>query len=206
MHIEKNVCENIIGTLLNISGKSKDGLNARLDMIDMGIREQLAPKIRGERTYLPHACYSLTKTEKKQFCKCLYELKVPEGYSSNIRSRVNIKELKLTNLKTHDLHVLMQQLLPVAIRGSLDIKLRSAITRLCFFFNYLCERIVDPCKLDELQSNLIVTLCELEMFFSPSFFDIMIHLTIHLVRKVKLCGPIFMRWMYPFERYMKILK
>ncbi len=32
MHIEKNVCENVIGTILNIPGKSKDGLTARKDL------------------------------------------------------------------------------------------------------------------------------------------------------------------------------
>ncbi len=44
------------------------------------------------------------------------------------------------------------------------------------------------------------------MYFPPSFIDIMIHLTVHLVRETQLCGPAYMRWMYPFERYMKILK
>ena len=29
MHVEKNVCDSLIGTLLNINGKTKDGLNAR---------------------------------------------------------------------------------------------------------------------------------------------------------------------------------
>ena len=32
MHIEKNVCESIIGTLLNIPGKTKDGYTSRLDL------------------------------------------------------------------------------------------------------------------------------------------------------------------------------
>ena len=38
MHVEKNVCESIIGTLLYIHGKSKDGYNARNDLQDMNIR------------------------------------------------------------------------------------------------------------------------------------------------------------------------
>lgn len=46
----------------------------------------------------------------------------------------------------------------------------------------------------------------MEKYFPPSFFDIMVHLTIHLVREVRLCGPVYYRWMYPFERYMKVLK
>ena len=41
MHIEKNVCESLIGTLLNIPGKTKDGEKTRLDMAEMGIRESL---------------------------------------------------------------------------------------------------------------------------------------------------------------------
>ncbi|RVW33032.1 hypothetical protein CK203_101237 [Vitis vinifera] len=43
-------------------------------------------------------------------------------------------------------------------------------------------------------------LCLLEKYFPPSIFDIMLHLTVHLVREVRLCGPVYMRWMYPFER------
>ncbi|XP_024198501.1 uncharacterized protein LOC112201810 [Rosa chinensis] len=43
MHIEKNCCDAIIGTLLNIPGKTKDGGASRLDMVDMGIRTDLKP-------------------------------------------------------------------------------------------------------------------------------------------------------------------
>ena len=31
MHVEKNVCDSIIGTLLNITGMTKDGAKARKD-------------------------------------------------------------------------------------------------------------------------------------------------------------------------------
>jgi len=37
MHVKKNVCDSLIGTLLNINEKMKDGLNARLDLIEMNI-------------------------------------------------------------------------------------------------------------------------------------------------------------------------
>ena len=52
------------------------------------------------------------------------------------------------------------------------------------------------------------TLCKFEMYFPllPAFFDIMVHLIVHLVREIKLCGPVFLRWCYPFERYMGTLK
>ncbi|RVW95087.1 hypothetical protein CK203_025580 [Vitis vinifera] len=68
------------------------------------------------------------------------------------------------------------------------------------------SKVVDVSALDKLQNDLVVTLCLLEKYFPPSFFDIMLHLTIHLVREVRLCGPVYLRWMYPFERFMKVLK
>jgi len=64
----------------------------------------------------------------------------------------------------------------------------------------------DTVKLDELENEAATILCQLEMYFPHSRFDIMVHLIIHLVREIKCCGPIYLRWMYPVEQYMKILK
>ena len=206
MHIEKNVCESIIGTLLNVPGKTKDGVKSRLDLLEMGLRSELAPRFGLKRTYLPPACYTLSKEEKKIVLQTLADLKVPEGYCSNFRNLMSMEELKLSGLKSHDYHALMQQLLPVAIRSVLPKHVRYAITRLCFFFNALCSKVVDVSRLNDLQQEIVVILCLLEKYFPPSFFDIMIHLIVHLVREVRLCGPVYMRWMYPFERYMRVLK
>ena len=66
--------------------------------------------------------------------------------------------------------------------------------------------VVDVSKLDKLQSDVILTLCDLEKIFHASFFDVMVHLVVHLVPEVRLCGPVFYRWMYAFERFNKVLK
>ncbi|XP_050915816.1 uncharacterized protein LOC127130901 [Lathyrus oleraceus] len=44
MHMEKNVCDSLIGTLLNIKGKTKDTKKSREYMVVMGIRQELDPK------------------------------------------------------------------------------------------------------------------------------------------------------------------
>ena len=44
MHIEKNICDNLLGTLMNIEGKTKDTTNARLDLEDLNIRKDLRLK------------------------------------------------------------------------------------------------------------------------------------------------------------------
>jgi len=85
-------------------------------------------------------------------------------------------------------------------------RVRLAITRLCFSFNAICSKVLDPVKLDELENEAVIILCPLEMYFPLAFFDIMVHLIVHLVREIKCCGPVYLRWMYPVERYMKILK
>jgi len=44
------------------------------------------------------------------------------------------------------------------------------------------------------------------MYFPADFFDIMVHIIVHLVREIKCCSPVYLWWMYPVEWYMKILK
>ena len=119
--------------------------------------------------YLPPACYTMSTKEKRSFCQCMRSVKVPQGYSSNIKSLVSLNDLKLVGLKSHDCHVLMQQLLPVVIHDTLPNKVRVTITCLCFLFNAICRKVIDPKKLDELENEAAIVLCQLEMYFPPSF-------------------------------------
>ena len=148
MHIEKNICDSIVGTLLSIDGKSNDNLNSRLDLQTMGIRDQLHPIERGNRVILSVACYSLTSNEKKEFCKFLKEVKVPDGYTSNISRCIQVNEQKIFGLKSHDGHVLMQQLLPLAIRGVLHKNVCAVVVKLSSFFKQLCYKVLKTDQLD----------------------------------------------------------
>jgi len=38
MHLEKNICDNVLGTLLSIDGKTKDNEKARKDLMKMCLR------------------------------------------------------------------------------------------------------------------------------------------------------------------------
>ncbi|GJS39831.1 transposable element [Tanacetum coccineum] len=188
------------------NGKTKDGMNARLDLAELGIKPELFARQEEDKTTLPPAGYTLTNAEKDIFCETLSNIRVPQGYCSNFSSLVSLKDRKLIGLKSHDYHMLMQEFLPIAIRSIMHPPTRYAIIRFCFFFKFICRKEISLQELDKMQLELVVTLCLLEKFFPPSFFDIMIHLTMHLTREVKLCGPICFRWMYPFERCMKVIK
>ena len=41
MHIERNIYDNFLGTLLDVKGKAKDPDVAREDLRDLGIRKEL---------------------------------------------------------------------------------------------------------------------------------------------------------------------
>ncbi|XP_050909534.1 uncharacterized protein LOC127123352 [Lathyrus oleraceus] len=151
MYVEKNACDRMIGTLTNIKGKTKDTKKSREDMVVMDIRQELTLKEVGNITYLPLACHTLSKKEKKR-------------------------------------------------------NVRVTITRLCLFFNAICSKVIDPRNLDDLEHEAAFILCQLKMFFPQSFFDIMVQLVVHLVREIRICGSVYLRWMYSVESYMKIFE
>jgi hypothetical protein len=68
MHIEKNVVDNILGTILDIKEKMNDDLAARTDLVKMSLRPKLHPYTADDgRTYMPAACYTMSKDDKNIF-------------------------------------------------------------------------------------------------------------------------------------------
>ncbi|GJQ99368.1 putative transposon, En/Spm-like protein [Tanacetum coccineum] len=130
MHVEKNVCESLVGTLLNVLGKTKDGMNARLDLVELGIKPKLFARQEEDKTTLPPAGYTLTNAKKYIFCETLSNIRVSQGYCSNFSSLVSLKDRKLIGLKSHDYHMLMQEFLPIAIRSIMHPPTRYAIIRM----------------------------------------------------------------------------
>ena len=114
---------------------------------------------------------------------CLNSIKVPSGYSSNIKRLLNLKEKKFAHVKSHDCHVLMTQLILVALRGILPANVRATIIKLCAFLNTISQKAIDPSSLSRLQEDVVQSLVSLKMIFPPSFFNIMTHLLVHLVKR-----------------------
>ena len=111
------MCNNFFGTLLNLDHKSKDNMNARLDLIDMG--PELYPIMDSSgKMHLPLASFTLIMKEKYIFSQVLKDVKMLDGYASNISRCVNLKDRKISGLKSHDCHILIEDLLPLALRAS----------------------------------------------------------------------------------------
>ena len=78
MHIDKNICDNLVGTLLNIKGKINDTMNP-LNLQDLKIRKNLHLIEVGNRLVKPHASYTLTSSEQVAFCNFLNQLSFSMG-------------------------------------------------------------------------------------------------------------------------------
>jgi len=82
-----------------------------------------------DASILRPASYTLSNEEKEIMFECLSSIKVPSGFSSNIKLIINVPEKKFVNLKSHDCHVIMTQLLLVALRGILPPHVRLATVK-----------------------------------------------------------------------------
>ena len=155
---------------------------------------------------MPPSCFTLDPKEVNQLFKCLAGIKVSSGYCGKISRYLDTKKKRFSGMKSHDCHVMMMQLLPVALRGIMDTHVRETLTDLCHFFDAISRKSIDVKQLHRLQEEIVVILNELEMYFPPAFFDVMVHLCVHIVDDIIDLGPTFLHSMMPFERMNGVIK
>jgi hypothetical protein len=88
--------------------------------------------------------------------------------------------------------MLMTQILPVAIQVIMDEHVRQTLFGLCNFFDVISRKSISVRKIDRLREEIVVILCELKMYFTPAFFDIMVHLLVHIMEDIVQLGPMFL--------------
>ncbi|XP_021757477.1 uncharacterized protein LOC110722515 [Chenopodium quinoa] len=139
MHIEKNFFDQLIHTVMDLKKHTSDTIASRNDIAIYCKRPQLhvTEDARGKDT-LPKAPFSLEKAQKKVLCEWVKNLKFPDGYASNLSRCVDLQSCKLHGLKSHDCHVFMERLLPVALKELLPVHVWKAITEISLFFRDLC--------------------------------------------------------------------
>ncbi|GER39830.1 dual-specificity RNA methyltransferase RlmN [Striga asiatica] len=185
----------------------KDTVKARQNLEDMKIRKELHLTKRSDGKYnMPVACYVMNKKEKQEFCEFLKSVKFPDGYASNISRCVSSRDQKISGFKSHDFHVLLQRIIPTGIRGSLNKEVCDVLAELGHFFQRLCCQKLRKTELEQMKEDIVIILCKLEKIYPPAFFDVMVHLSIHLPNEALLGGPVQFRWMYPIERFLGDLK
>jgi hypothetical protein len=159
-----------------------------------------------EEDYCPPSCFTLSPAEIDQFFKCLTGIKVSSGYCGKISRFLDMKNKRFSGMKSHDCHVMMTQILPVALRGIMDKHVSDTLTGLCNFFDIISRKSISVKRLRRLQEEIVVILNKLQMYFPPVFFDVMVHLCVHIVDDIIDLGPSLMHNMMPFERMNGIIK
>ena len=64
------------------------------------------------------------------------------------------------------------------------------LIKLACFFRKICSKTLTVSNIANAETDIAVTLCELEKIFPPSFFTVMVHLVMHLATEAKIGGPV----------------
>ncbi|CAM8885029.1 unnamed protein product [Rhodiola kirilowii] len=183
LHIEKNVFDNIIGTILGLEGKTKDYIKARKGLEQQGVQRKLWYKPSGStsrKEKVTKAPYTVTPNEKVEILELIKDAKYPSGYAGSLRNKINLDDKKFIGLKTHDCHVMIQRLLPVFIRPYLSFNVVNPLVSLSHWFWRVCCREFQKEEVHQMKLDIVKILCQLDRIFPPAFFTIMVHLMIHL--------------------------
>ncbi|XP_060182237.1 uncharacterized protein LOC132611895 [Lycium barbarum] len=171
--------------------------------IEKNVFDNLAKDTSGK---YPKVVYTIDKEERAILFNWVKGLKFPDGYVSNLGRCPDTNAKRLFDIKSHDCHVFMQRLMPIAFRELLPSNVWQALTELSLFFKDLTSTTLGVDDMEILEADIPQILCKLERIFPPGFFDSMEHLPVHLPYEAKIAGPVQYRWMYPFERYLGTLK
>nr|GEU53727.1 hypothetical protein [Tanacetum cinerariifolium] len=137
MHIEDNVLEAILNTLL-MNDKSKYTVKARQDLQRLGIRSGLwLGQTKNEKCLKPQAAYSFTPENRKKFCHFIKGVKLPDGFGSYLKHKVTDNDTNITGQKSHDYHIMIQHLLPYGLKNYLPDKIAKPIIELCSLFKQM---------------------------------------------------------------------
>nr|GFA82155.1 hypothetical protein [Tanacetum cinerariifolium] len=178
--ISKNMLEAILNTLL-MNDKFKDTAKARQDLKRLGIQSGLwLGQTKNRKCPKPQAAYSFTLENKKKFCQFIKGVKLPDGFGYNFKHKVTDNDTNITGLKSHDYHIMMQRLLSYGLQQYFPDEVAKIIIEICLFFKQICYETLIEDDMLKAQSKVVDILCNLELIYPPAFFDIMIHLVIHL--------------------------
>ena len=89
-----------------------------------------------------------------------------DGYALNLGRCVNITQGKFFGMQSHNCHVFMECLLPIALRELPDHIWRP-LTELSEYFRDLCSSTLKVDHLLVIEKNIPIILCKLEKIFPP---------------------------------------
>ncbi|MCO5614259.1 hypothetical protein L7F22_068539 [Adiantum nelumboides] len=101
---------------------------------------------------------------------------------------------------------LMQHVLPLVIDGCLTTSVHDVIYRLGKLARWITSKEIDISSIAQKKRECIELLCVMEKELPTSFFDIQVHILIHLVDEIETAGVVTTCWIFWVERFMGVLK
>jgi len=170
MHIEKKIFDNIFKTIMNVTGKTKDNKKARMDLSLYCRRKDLELKSHPNgKKFKTNANCTLAVEQIKCVCQWLEDLRMCNGYSSNLASCVDVNKGRVLGMKSHDCHVLMKCLLPMTF-SLLPTHVINPIIEVSHFCKDLCFTTLKEDALTRMEQKISIILCKLEKIFPLNFF------------------------------------
>jgi hypothetical protein len=84
------------------------------------------------------------------------KIKFPDGYVAGLKRAVNLKTGKLTGLKSHDFHILIEGIIPVMFRGYMPDAMWQAIVELSYFYRQICAKEISKNMMENLEKEIPV--------------------------------------------------
>ena len=117
----------------------------------------------GSRVAKPRVSFVLDKNAQLLVYKWLKSLRFP----MDISRLVNTEECRLFGMKSHDCHVFIQTLIPLAFHDLLPKGIWDALMEISHFFRDICSSKLNVDHIERLETNIVETICKLEMIFPP---------------------------------------
>ena len=124
---------------MDVKGKTKDNIKARLDIALFCNHKNMELVYAESRVAKPRASFVLEKSTQLLVYKWLKSLRFLDGHASNISRLVNIEDCRLYGMKSHDCHVFKQTLIPLDFRDFLPKVIWDALTGISHFFRDICS-------------------------------------------------------------------
>ncbi len=120
-----------------------------------------------------------TQNEVKTFVDFVVEVQTPTWCVTAFKKHVGNQRVQ--HMKIHDHQVMVQQIMSMGICNLLQLGPCKTLICLGTMFQCICTKVVNQNEINAFRIFVVETLCKFEVWFPPTFFDLMTHLVIHLV-------------------------
>ena len=123
---------------MDVHGKIKDNTKSIMDVVEVCNRPELHlhPGPSG-KPVTSKVKFVLSMDKRRELCEWVKEFQMPNGYYSNLRNIMGPNEAKFNNMKSYDIHVFMETVLPIAF-GALPDDVLKPVIKISQFFKNLC--------------------------------------------------------------------